>query len=124
MSERPQNKNLKPFKPGQSGNPAGKPKGTLSSAEVSALMGKFCKKSRVELQAIIQDEKSTMLEIMVASVMAKAAKDGDYARLAFLLDRSVGKVKEEIEQTVRSISDEDLDKIPRDALIKLVSGQK
>jgi hypothetical protein len=70
----------------------------------------------------MKSPKSTMIEIMIASVMSKAAKDGDYARLDFLLTRSVGKVKEEIEQTVKNIPHEDLEQIPRDALIKLVSG--
>jgi hypothetical protein len=35
-----------------------------------------------------------MLEVMVASIMARAAKDGDYSRLEFLLARSIGKVKD------------------------------
>jgi len=112
------------WKPGQSGNPSGKPKGLLTVDDVKAMMYRFWRMSADELLMFLQDPKAPMGELMIASVMARAVKDGDFSRLAFLLDRSVGKVKEEIEQTVRSITDEDLDKIPRDALIKLVSGQK
>jgi hypothetical protein len=110
------------FKPGNPGG--GRPKGIITATEVRALMGRFWSMSVLELREVIENPKSRMGELMVAAVMLKAYESGDYSRLAFLLDRSVGKVKEEIEQTVRSITDEDLDKIPRDALIKLVSGQK
>ena len=89
--------NLKPFKPGQSGNPSGKPKGLLTTTEVSGLLSKFCRLSRDELTAVIQNNKSSMIEITVASILAKAAKDGDYSRLEFLLARSIGKVKEQLE---------------------------
>ena len=112
------------WKPGQSGNPAGKPKGFLTVDDIRSMMHRFWRMSADDLLTVLENPKTPMGELMIASVMAKAAKDGDYSRLAFLMDRQVGKVKEEIEQTVRSITDEDLDKIPRDALIKLVSGQK
>ena len=122
MSERPQNKHLKPFKPGQSGNPSGKPKQLLTKDKVSSILGKFATMTREQLQAVVTDSKSTMIEIMIASVMVKAAKDGDYARLDFLLTRSVGKVKEEIEQTIKNVTDEDLENLPQDALLKLISN--
>ncbi len=112
------------WKPGQSGNISGRPRGLLTVDEIRKMMDRFWRMSADDLLMVLENPKTTMGELMIASVMAKAAKDGDYSRLAFLMDRQVGKVKEEIEQTVRSISDEDLDKIPRDALIKLVSGQK
>ena len=97
MNERPQNKHLKPFKPGQSGNPSGKPRGLLTRSQVEALISKFSSLTRDQMQVVIQNPKSTMIEIMVASIMAKASKDGDYSRLQFLLERSIGKVKEQLE---------------------------
>ena len=110
------------FKPGQSGNPSGKPKQLLTKDKVSSILGKFATMTQEQLQAVVTDKKSTMIEIMIASVMVKAAKDGDYARLDFLLTRSVGKVKDEIEQTIRNVTDEDLESIPQDALLKLISN--
>lgn len=59
-------------------------------------MGRFASMTREELQGIVQDPTATMLEITIAAVFVKAAKDGDYNRLAFLLDRTIGKVREEI----------------------------
>ena len=38
-----------------------------------------------------------MIEITVASIFAKAAKDGDYSRLEFLLSRTIGKVTDKME---------------------------
>lgn len=97
MVKKDTSKNLKPFPKGTSGNPSGRPKGALTTPEVSALMGKFCRLSRDELTAVIQNQKSSMIEITVASILAKAAKDGDYSRLEFLLARSIGKVKDQLE---------------------------
>ncbi len=87
----------KQWKPGQSGNPSGVRKGKLTRDEVETIMAKFARHSREQLQAVVQNPKTPMLEIMVASVMAKAAKDGDYSRLDFLLNRSIGKVKDMLE---------------------------
>lgn len=92
---RPQNKNLKPYTKGQSGNPSGKPKQLLTKDKVKGILGKFADMTRDELQNIVQDPKSTMLEIMVASIMVKAAKDGDFSRLNFILDRSIGRAAAE-----------------------------
>ncbi len=94
--------NLRPaksWKPGQSGNPSGKPKGLLTKDQVMSVLGKFSALTKTELQEVLQNPKSTMLEIMVASVMVKAAQTGDSARLDFLWNRSIGKVKEEIEHS-------------------------
>ena len=103
MSERPQNKHLRPFKPGQSGNPGGKPKQLLTKEKVKGILGKFADMTRQQLQDIIQNPKSSMLEIMVASIMAKAAKDGDFSRMNFILDRSIGRVtSEDVESIVNS----------------------
>ncbi len=95
MSERPQNKHLKPFVKGQSGNPSGKPKQLLTKDKVKGILGKFADMTRSQLQDIVTDPKSTMLEIIIAAIMVKAAKDGDYGRLSFILDRSIGKIATE-----------------------------
>lgn len=93
------NPNIKDYgwKKGQSGNPSGRPKGLLTRAQVEIVFQKLANKNRAELQKVIDDPKSTMLEIMVASVVVKAATHGDASRVQFLLDRAVGKVIENIE---------------------------
>lgn len=105
------------FKPGVSGNPSGKPKGLLTVDQVSAMMGRFCHLTRDELHKVVSDPKSTMLEVTVASILAKAAKDGDYSRLEFLLQRSVGKVKDVSETTIKN---DLVEKIPTSDLLSLV----
>ena len=119
VSERPQNKHLKPFPKGVSGNPSGKPKGLLRREDVEAMMGRFAVMTREQLQLVVQNQKSTMLEIMIASVMAKAAKDGDYARLQFLLDRSIGRVKD-ISEVHQHNHDAALDLEPRENVLTLL----
>lgn len=63
-------------------------------------MGKFHDMTREDLQAVVTNPKSTMLEIMVASIMAKAAKEGDASRFGFLLDRQIGRVPTETNVTI------------------------
>lgn len=93
-------KNLKPPYPkGFSGNPAGKPKGLLTKNKISGVIGKFADMTLAELKAVVESPDSTVLEVAVASMLSRTANtgDSDYARLNFLFDRSVGKVKEELE---------------------------
>jgi hypothetical protein len=122
MSERPQNKHLKHFPKGVSGNPNGKPKQLLTKDKVSAILGRFATMTRDQLQDVATDPKSSMIEIMIASIMVKAAKEGDYARLDFLLTRSIGKVKDELELQARTIADDQLDLIPKSKIVELLSG--
>lgn len=83
------------WKPGQSGNKSGKPKQLLTKDKVKGVLGKFSDMTRDQIQDVITNPKSTMLEIMVASIIVKAAKDGDFSRLNFILDRSIGRVAAE-----------------------------
>lgn len=112
------------FKPGQSGNPGGKPRGLLTADKVSGIIGQFFDKTLEELQAIMDNPKATMGEKMVASAMLKSAETGDFNRVEPILQRGIGKVKEQIESTVRTISDEKLDAIPTEKLLLLVANDK
>ncbi len=78
------------------GNPGGgRPKGLLRSDDVKRVLGKFWRMTKAQLKAVLDDEKSSMGELMVAAIMARAVKDGDANRLNFLLDRGIGRVKPE-----------------------------
>ncbi len=98
----------KRFKPGQSGNPGGRPKTPedirearrLNQAELERTVNRLLFCTREELQTIVKDPKTPMLEVMVASIMAQAATKGDQLRLEFVLARLIGKVKEHLEVTV------------------------
>lgn len=60
-------------------------------------MGKFCMMTAADLQTVIDDPKSPMLHIMVASIMAKSAQQGDHQRFESLMQRMVGKVQDKLE---------------------------
>lgn len=66
-------KNLKPFKPGQSGNPAGRPKGTSVTAILRA--------------RLTEEDK-----IAIADALIRGARAGEMDKLRELLDRTEGKV--------------------------------
>lgn len=80
------------WKPGVSPNPGGRPKSLLTKDKVKGILGKFADMTLQDLENLVKDPQSKMLEIMVASIMVKAAKDGDFSRLNFILDRSIGRV--------------------------------
>lgn len=111
-----------------SGNPSGKPAipehlraiASLSQHEVTKVVSKFARMTRSELQAAVEDVAISMLELSIASIFAQAAKNGDFTRLAFLLDRAIGKVPSvEIEvdpvTPLAQLSDEELLRLVRGA---------
>jgi len=70
------------FKPGQSGNPKGKPKGAKNRAKMISDMLMAPDPTKVF---------KTALEAAVASVLTKAMKEGDHKALESLLNRIDGK---------------------------------
>ncbi len=87
------------FKPGQSGNPGGKIKlpedireaRKLNQIELERTVNKLLFADRATIHESIKRPETPMLELMVASIMAKAAQTGDQARLEFILCRMIGK---------------------------------
>lgn len=83
--------NLKPFQPGQSGNPKGKPKGTKSiSTNIKLLLSK-----RQELSSDSPigkaGQKKTWSEIIAAKIVVDAA-NGNVKAQREILDRTEGKI--------------------------------
>mgnify|MGYP007040061335 CR=1 FL=1 len=95
-----QTKGIEPFqwKPGQSGNKAGKPKNLLTKDRVKHLISKFSQLTEAELKEIAADPKSKWESKCLAHQMLAA--QGDIAALNFVLDRSIGKVKDVTEITL------------------------
>ncbi len=89
--------NLRPWQPGQSGNPSGKPKGILSAADVSALIGVLSVLTIDELKIRRDDPKGRMHERIIAGEIVAAFEKQDYSRLEMLFARGVGKVKESVD---------------------------
>ena len=101
--ERPQNKNLKPFQPGESGNPEGKPKGILNyktrvgmAIEIMAnkYLKDYNKKHKVK---ITLDEVDILGDIFMQAL--NKARNGDTKSIIDLFDRLYGKAMQSIELT-------------------------
>lgn len=97
---------LKPhqFKPGQSGNPKGfdgipkevrKAKGK-NRIELEKTLNEFLTLDRDGLELRLKNPKATILELALGAIVTRAIDDGDQVRLNFMLDRLIGKVKEQI----------------------------
>jgi hypothetical protein len=107
------------WKKGQSGNISGRPKGILTQDEVKAILGRFSRLTIGELETVMADKKTTALEMMVASVIMRAMKDGDCNRLEFLLQRSYGKVAN-VNENINHDYKEEFDQIPRENILELL----
>jgi len=125
------NKNLKPFKPGQSGNPNGRPKtaddirkaSALTNEEFLRITNRFLLMTRDEIQVALQNPKASMLELLIGGIIAKATKEQDHQRATFLLDRTIGRAPIELTTTLVERREEVqriIDVIPRDKLVDLV----
>lgn len=108
------------WKPGETGNPGGRPKlpedikaaKKLNKIELERLLNLYLTLSSEEISERMTDRTTPALEKMVGSIIQKAVDQGDQQRLTFLLDRLVGKVKDELDITV----------IPRPVIIERSDG--
>lgn len=97
--------NLKPFKPGQSGNPGGRPKGTSVTAILNRKLAE-------------EDDDGRTNAEKVACVILAMALEGDPRFVEMVLQRTEGKVAER----VINLSPEDVKRMPTEELEALVSG--
>lgn len=92
------------FKKGISGNPKGRPKlaNDLKAAraqyanDLEACIYKYSEHTKDEMLRALKDPKTPALDLVVLNILTKAITKGDQQRLGFLLDRTIGKVKERI----------------------------
>lgn len=97
------------FVKGVSGNPKGRPPlpgdlkeiKKMSPALVSAVISKFSSMPENDLAHYLKSPGTPMFELTIGSIYAKALREGDYMRLNFLLERCVGKVKEQIDVSLQ-----------------------
>lgn len=122
MSQKKDISGLKPFVPGQSGNPSGRPKlptdlknaKKMDRIEIDRTLSSYLRKTKDELSEIARDPKATALQLFVLSIITKGITEGDQSRLNFLFDRIIGKVKEEIDVSV----------YPKPIIIKRMDGSE
>lgn len=75
------------FKPGESGNPHGRPKGTKNLSTIL--------KEMLELETEVDGEKMTNKDAIIRKLMKKS-KEGDMKAIQEVFDRTEGKSKQEI----------------------------
>lgn len=93
------------FKPGQSGNPNGRPPlpeevriaRSLNKAEFERIVNEYIHMSLVEIQDRAKDPSTSALEVIIAKIVAEAIKRGDERRLGFILDRLIGPVPKNVQ---------------------------
>lgn len=100
-------KNLKPFEKGNRMNPGGKPKvpddikemRKLTSVELERIINKLIHSDISELSLMLKEKKDTVIVLMVARLLHDVLSKGDHQKYSLMVDRLVGKIKEQIEVT-------------------------
>lgn len=95
------------FKPGQSGNPKGRPKLPeelkkairMNKQLFQELLVQYLTYPKAKLGELAKDPKTKSLDMIVIMVILNAIKKGDQSRLDFLMNRIIGKVKDEVHHT-------------------------
>lgn len=95
--------NLKPFKPGESGNPKGKPKGARSWKHVIKELCSLEYDTPPKIKAHFPEGKYSAKEIAVMAMMVKAWK-GDVQAVKWLSETEDGKPNQAIEANVTTQS--------------------
>jgi hypothetical protein len=91
------------FKKGNPGGPGRPPlskeakkANKLSRTRVKTRADRILEGDRATLKAVLEDPESTNLEIIYAKAALKSMKDGNLSRIEPMVQRSVGKVKDDI----------------------------
>lgn len=95
------------FKPGQSGNPAGrtpmpeevKKLRKLNRTAFEIMLDELMYMSVEQLNAISKDPKTPIVKMAMAAILAKSIQHGDYRRFGYLLEQMIGKAIVRLEAT-------------------------
>ena len=71
----------------------------LTKAHLEGLLNQHLWMTEKELHAVLVSKSAPMISKAIASIIMKAVEGGDDRRLTFILDRLIGKPKEEINIT-------------------------
>ena len=106
--------NLKSYKPGQSGNPNGRPKGSRNRSTIARELLELTQK----LKNPITGENETMSqEYLMTLALIKKAREGDVAAYKALMDSGYGAPVQQIEQQQTNI---DLSGLTTEEIINLL----
>src|SRR4051794_6724754 len=109
------------FKPGKSGNPGGRPKldpdvkklRELTKEQFKELATILLHGTQEDLQHLLDKPDTSMLTQWLARVAMVGSERGDYSTLDNLLNRLIGKVKDEVEVS-----------LPKPTIIKRFNGEE
>lgn len=98
----PEHQKGRPFPKGVSGNPSGRTKlpaelkkiKPFTTEEVERLIAKYLRMTTAQLNEVVHDKKSPAIAVLFGSIIIHCAKSGDYSKLDFLLNRTIGRVSE------------------------------
>lgn len=83
------------IKKGQVLNPTGKPKGLLTGDKVKKAISDLYKADKEKLEKVLKSRTSTALDMHIAAIIVKGIQKGDAHSLEMLLQRAIGKIREE-----------------------------
>ena len=92
------------FAAGNTGRPKGSKNKCVSKAvvnsnqkEIEVIISKYMAMSIDKLKATVTRKTTKSLDVMVIKIIIECIKFGDFSRLNFLLDRTIGKVKDKLD---------------------------
>lgn len=100
------------FKPGQSGNPKGRPPlspiqralKNLTIESYREVIEAVCTGNIDNLKAMVEDPKTSALQVGVARAFMKAIQAGDYTVIERIAERIVGKIPDELKVTSQNVN--------------------
>ena len=76
----------------------------INKVQVEQILNQYLNLPFGELQAAIRDPTKTTMEVLVMSILIQAIKKGDHDRLNFVLDRLIGRVKNNVSFDIQTKS--------------------
>lgn len=71
----------------------------LNATKLAELLNEFINMDKEALIAKSKDPSTTVFELIICSILKNAYDKGDQQRINFILDRLVGKVKDQVEHS-------------------------
>lgn len=72
----------------------------LTSQRFESIVYKYAESDLTQLKQAMQNPTTPAIELVVIKLLVKGIEQGDYQRINFLLDRTIGKVKESLNLNV------------------------